>query len=72
MTISYTVLSIATSQAPTALVANQKMVHEMEKAKMKIEFQQDKINELTKERDYLKEQLASGKYIYIYIYIYKQ
>lgn len=33
----------------------------MEMCKLKIEWQKDKIDELTKERDYLKEQLASGK-----------
>jgi len=29
--------------------------------KLRVEWQKEKIEELTKERDYLKEQLASGK-----------
>lgn len=47
--------------APTAKL--QKHKHELELAKMKIACQEDLIKELTKERDFLKEQLSQGKSI---------
>lgn len=47
--------------APTKLLADKKIADELEMCKLKADWQQEKINELTKERDYLKEQLAAGK-----------
>lgn len=47
--------------APTAHLADQRKSHELEMCKLRVECQKEKIDELTKERDYLKEQLASGK-----------
>uniref|UniRef100_A0A1A7WUL2 Coiled-coil domain containing 106 n=1 Tax=Iconisemion striatum TaxID=60296 RepID=A0A1A7WUL2_9TELE len=46
------------SKAPTSLVV-EKRSHEIEMLEMKVQWQNEKINELTKERDFLKEQLAS-------------
>ncbi|KAK7938630.1 hypothetical protein WMY93_001956 [Mugilogobius chulae] len=46
--------------APTALLADKKMALELEKAKMKIESQAQRIEDLSSERDYLKEQLAAA------------
>nr|XP_055044890.1 coiled-coil domain-containing protein 106-like [Misgurnus anguillicaudatus] len=46
--------------APTAHLADKRKSHELEMCKLKIDWQKDKIDELTKERDYLKEQLASA------------
>ena len=37
------------------------MTDELEMCMLKADWQQEKIDELTKERDYLKEQLAAGK-----------
>ncbi|XP_067284018.1 coiled-coil domain-containing protein 106-like [Pseudorasbora parva] len=48
------------SMAPTAHLADRRKSHELEMLKLKVEWQKDKIDELTKERDYLKEQLASA------------
>ncbi|XP_053178230.1 coiled-coil domain-containing protein 106-like [Scomber japonicus] len=44
--------------APTAKLQNQKHKHELDLAKVKIACQEDMIKELTKERDFLKEQLS--------------
>ncbi|KAI7802686.1 hypothetical protein IRJ41_017134, partial [Triplophysa rosa] len=46
--------------APTANLAEKRKSHELEMCKLRVEWQKEKIDELTKERDYLKEQLASG------------
>ncbi|XP_061600273.1 coiled-coil domain-containing protein 106-like [Cololabis saira] len=46
--------------APTKRLAEKKMEHELEMCKLKAEWQQEKINELREERDYLKEQLAAA------------
>ncbi|XP_034541956.1 coiled-coil domain-containing protein 106-like [Notolabrus celidotus] len=48
------------SMAPTAQLAVERRTSELDVCRMRIEWQQEKINELTKERDYLKEQLASS------------
>ncbi|XP_041642360.1 U2 snRNP-associated SURP motif-containing protein-like [Cheilinus undulatus] len=48
----------AAQMAPTAKL--QKYKHELELAKMKITCQEDLIKELTKERDFLKEQLSQA------------
>lgn len=45
--------------APTAKL--QKHKHELELAKMKIGCQEDLIKELTRERDFLKDQLSQSK-----------
>lgn len=37
---------------------------------MKVELQREKIDELIKERDYLKEQLASGKSLYTQLWVF--
>ncbi|XP_028272708.1 coiled-coil domain-containing protein 106-like, partial [Parambassis ranga] len=47
--------------APTAQVVDRRKTHELDMCKMRMELQKEKIEELTTERDYLKEQLASGK-----------
>ena len=47
--------------APTKVLANKKIAEELELCKLKAGFQQQRIDELTKERDFLKEQLAAGK-----------
>ena len=47
--------------APTKLLADKKIADELEMCKLKADWQQERIDELTKERDYLKEQLAAGK-----------
>lgn len=47
--------------APTAHLADKRKSHELEMCKLRVEWQKEKIDELTKERDYLKEQLVSGK-----------
>lgn len=52
-------LSGAVQMAPTAKL--QKHKHELELAKMKIACQEDLIKELTKERDFLKDQLSQSK-----------
>ena len=49
----------AAQMAPTAKL--QKHKHEMDLARLKIACQEDLIKELTKERDFLKEQLSQGK-----------
>ncbi|CAI5685394.1 unnamed protein product [Oreochromis niloticus] len=46
--------------APTAQLAARRKSQELEICKMRLEWQKDKIDELTKERDYLKEQLAAS------------
>ena len=51
----------AAQMAPTAKLQNQKHKHELDLAKVKIACQEDMIKELTKERDFLKEQLSLGK-----------
>nr|XP_020464593.1 uncharacterized protein LOC109965143 isoform X2 [Monopterus albus] len=48
------------SLAPTALLRERRKSHEMEMLQMKVEWQNEKTDELTKERDYLTEQLASA------------
>ncbi|KAF5904394.1 coiled-coil domain-containing protein, partial [Clarias magur] len=45
--------------APTTQLAEKRKSHELEICKMRLECQKEKIDELTRERDYLKEQLAS-------------
>ncbi|XP_054602655.1 coiled-coil domain-containing protein 106 isoform X2 [Nothobranchius furzeri] len=45
--------------APTAQLTDRRRSQEVEICKMKLEWQKEKIDELTKERDYLKEQLAA-------------
>lgn len=47
--------------APTAQLADRRKSHELEMCHLKSELQKEKIDELIKERDYLKQQLASGK-----------
>ncbi|RXN04372.1 coiled-coil domain-containing protein 106-like [Labeo rohita] len=49
------------SVAPTAHLADKNKSHELEMYKLRVEWQKDKTDELTKERDYLKEQLASAQ-----------
>ncbi|KAL3987801.1 hypothetical protein ACER0C_014916 [Sarotherodon galilaeus] len=46
--------------APTAQLADRRKSQELEICKMRLEWQKDKIDELTKERDYLKKQLAAS------------
>ncbi|CAI5661303.1 unnamed protein product [Oreochromis niloticus] len=46
--------------APPAQLADRRKSQELEICKMSLEWQKDKIDELTKERDYLKEQLAAS------------
>ncbi|XP_051233437.1 uncharacterized protein DDB_G0280579-like [Dicentrarchus labrax] len=48
------------SMAPTAQLVDKRKSHKLEMCKQKIELQKEKIDELIKERDYLKEQLASA------------
>ncbi|XP_056305630.1 coiled-coil domain-containing protein 106-like [Danio aesculapii] len=48
------------SMAPTAHLSDKRQSHELEMCKLRVEMQKEKIDELTKERDYLKEQLASA------------
>ncbi|XP_058626594.1 uncharacterized protein DDB_G0280579-like isoform X2 [Onychostoma macrolepis] len=48
------------SVAPTAHLADKRKSHELEMCKLRVEWQKEKIDELTKERDYLKEQLVSA------------
>lgn len=43
-----------------AQLADKRKSHELEMCRLRLECQKEKIDELTKERDYLKEQLASG------------
>ncbi|XP_032365929.1 coiled-coil domain-containing protein 106-like, partial [Etheostoma spectabile] len=47
--------------APTAQLGLKQKSNELEMFKLRVEWQKEKIAELTKERDYLKDQLASGK-----------
>ena len=49
------------STAPTKQLADKRMASELDLYKLKAGWQQEKIDELTKERDFLKEQLATGK-----------
>jgi len=49
--------------APTANLMFQKQKHEVELAKQKIAAQEDMIVELTRERDFLREQLSLCKSI---------
>ncbi|KAF4115274.1 hypothetical protein G5714_002763 [Onychostoma macrolepis] len=49
------------SVAPTAHLADKRKSHELEMCKLRVEWQKEKIDELTKERDYLKEQLVSAQ-----------
>ncbi|XP_053363476.1 uncharacterized protein LOC128533245 [Clarias gariepinus] len=44
--------------APTAQMVKKRKSHELEMCKLRLECQREKIDELTRERDYLKEQLA--------------
>ncbi|CAL8406633.1 unnamed protein product [Arctogadus glacialis] len=53
--------SVGVSAAPTAQLALNNKAHELQMCKNKMEWQNEKIEELTKERDFLKEQLVSGK-----------
>ncbi|KTF72202.1 hypothetical protein cypCar_00046769, partial [Cyprinus carpio] len=53
-------LSTGVSVAPTAHLADKRQSHELEMCKLRVEWQKEKIDELTKERDYLKEQLVSA------------
>ena len=55
------VFLLGVSAAPTAQLALNNKAHELQMCKKKMEWQNEKIEELTKERDFLKEQLASGK-----------
>ncbi|XP_056309263.1 coiled-coil domain-containing protein 106-like [Danio aesculapii] len=48
------------SMAPTAHLPDKRQSHELEMCKLRVEMQKEKIDELTKERDCLKEQLASA------------
>ncbi|KAL7395313.1 hypothetical protein ABVT39_014283 [Epinephelus coioides] len=48
------------SIAPTKVLANKKIADELELYKLKAGWQQERIDELTKERDFLKEQLAAA------------
>lgn len=57
----YNYFQLGVSMAPTAQLTDKRKSHELEMCKLKLEWQKDKIDELTRERDYLKEQLASGK-----------
>ncbi|KAG7316724.1 hypothetical protein KOW79_020265 [Hemibagrus wyckioides] len=41
-------------------MADKRKSRELEMCKLRVEWQKEKIDELTKERDYLKEQLASA------------
>ncbi|KAF5891532.1 coiled-coil domain-containing protein, partial [Clarias magur] len=45
---------------PTVQLAEKRKSHELVMCKMRLECQKEKIDELTRERDYLKEQLASA------------
>ena len=47
--------------APTEKLSEQNLSTELEICKMKIISQQEKIANLTRERDFLKEQLSAGK-----------
>ncbi|KAK7879807.1 hypothetical protein WMY93_033527 [Mugilogobius chulae] len=46
--------------APTAILAEKRMAQELEMAKIKMQAQAEKIQDLSKERDFLKEQLAAS------------
>ncbi|KAL3984419.1 calcium/calmodulin-dependent protein kinase (CaM kinase) II [Sarotherodon galilaeus] len=46
--------------APTAQLADRRKSQELEICKMRLEWEKDQIDELTKERGYLKEQLAAS------------
>ncbi|KAK2907392.1 hypothetical protein Q8A67_006377 [Cirrhinus molitorella] len=48
------------SLAPTAHLAEKRKSHELEMCKLRVEWQKEEIDELTKERDCLKEQLVSA------------
>ncbi|XP_056460123.1 uncharacterized protein DDB_G0280579-like isoform X3 [Gadus chalcogrammus] len=52
--------SVGVSAAPTAQLALNNKAHELQMCKKKMEWQNEKIEELTKERDFLKEQLVSA------------
>ena len=60
MEMNKTLFLLGVSLAPTAQLVDKKRSHELEMCKLKVELQKDKIDELIKERDYLKEQLATG------------
>lgn len=47
--------------APTTQLANRKAFQELQLFKMKKEWQREKQEEVMKERDFLKEQLAAGR-----------
>jgi len=59
--IMHSYFQLGVSTAPTAHLADKRKSHELEMCKLTVEWQKEKTEELTKERDYLKEQLASGK-----------
>ncbi|GAA6091691.1 homeotic protein female sterile-like [Tachysurus ichikawai] len=48
------------SMAPTAQLTHKRKSHELEMCKLRVEWQKEKIDDLTKERDYLKEEMASA------------
>lgn len=50
--------------APTAQLADKRKSKDLEMCQLRVEVLKDKVEELTKERDYLKEQLAAGKFHY--------
>ena len=52
-----------TTMAPNAQLMANRLRHELEMAKQKIEWQQEMLKEMTKERDFLREQLAMSKSI---------
>ncbi|KAL1252240.1 hypothetical protein QQF64_020036 [Cirrhinus molitorella] len=47
------------SLAPTAHLAEKRKSHELEMCKLRVEWQKEKIDELTKERDYFKRATVS-------------
>ncbi|KAK0143115.1 hypothetical protein N1851_018760 [Merluccius polli] len=47
--------------APTAQLMDKRKSNELETCKLKMQFQKEKIDELTTERDFLKEQLTSSE-----------
>ncbi|XP_030011316.1 coiled-coil domain-containing protein 106-like [Sphaeramia orbicularis] len=53
--------------APTAKLIDKRKSQELEMFQLKMELQQEKIDELIKERDYLKEQLTLGKSPYTHL-----
>ena len=59
--INKTFFLLGVSLAPTAQLVDKRRSHELVMCKLKVEQQKEKIEELIKERDYLKEQLAAGK-----------